>query len=435
MNYDLEAARLKKDWAENPRWKGVERGYSAEDVVRLRGSLHIEHTLARRGAEKLWKLVTDEPFVHTLGAMSGNQALQQVKAGLKGIYLSGGQVAADANVAGEMYPDQSLYPVNSVPQVVRRINNTFVRADQIQHMEGKGDIDYFAPIVADAEAGFGGVLNAFELMKAMIEAGAAGVHFEDQLAAAKKCGHMGGKVLVPTREAVSKLIAARLAADVMGVPTVLLARTDAEAATLVTSDIDENDKPFLTGEGSAEGFYRVRNGIDQAISRGLAYAPYADMVWCETGTPDLGLARQYAEAIQRVYPGKMLAYNCSPSFNWKRHLDSATIAKFQRELGAMGYKFQFITLAGFHALNYGMFDLARRYAEEGMAAYVPLQEAEFAAETEGYTATRHQREVGTGYFDAVTQAIQGGRSSVTALTGSTEEEQFHARTKPELAAA
>src|SRR5690242_11301918 len=359
MNYDLEAARLKKDWAENPRWKAIRRAYSAEDVVRLRGSLHVEHTLARRGAEKLWKLLNDEPFVNTLGAMTGNQALQQVKAGLKAIYLSGWQVAADANIAGEMYPDQSLYPANSVPHVVRRINNTFMRADQIQHMEGKGDVDYFAPIVADAEAGFGGVLNAYELMRSMIEAGAAGVHFEDQLASVKKCGHMGGKVLVPTQEAVQKLIAARLAADVAGVPTVLLARTDAEAANLLTSDVDENDKPFVTGQRTAEGFYRVKNGLGQAISRGVAYAAYADMVWCETGKPDLDFARKFAEAVQKAHPGKMLAYNCSPSFNWKRNLDDATIAKFQRELGAMGYKFQFITLAGFHALNYSMFELAQ----------------------------------------------------------------------------
>jgi isocitrate lyase len=423
------------DWEENPRWRDVKRNYTAEDVCRLRGSVVIEHTLAHRGAEKLWRLLTTRPYVNTLGALTGNQAMQQVKAGLEAIYLSGWQVAADANDSCQMYPDQSLYSVSSVPSVVRRINNALTRADQLHHAEGDDTIDWFAPIVADAESGFGGVLNAYELMKAMIEAGAAGVHFEDQSSSVKKCGHMGGKVLVSTQEAVQKLCAARLAADVMGVPTVLLARTDAEAATLVVSDVDENDKPFLTGERSSEGFYRVRNGIDQAISRGLAYAPYADMVWCETGTPDLAFARQYAEAIHRVYPGKMLAYNCSPSFNWKRHLDNATIAKFQRELGAMGYKFQFITLAGFHALNYGMFDLARRYAKEGMAAYAPLQEAEFAAESLGYTATRHQREVGTGYFDAITQVIQGGRSSVTALTGSTEEEQFHGHTKPALAAA
>ena len=432
-NAAIEAIR--DDWEENPRWHGIKRNHTAEDVFRLRGSLLIEHTLAHRGAEKLWRLLTTTPYVNTLGALTGNQAMQQVKAGLRAIYLSGWQVAADGNDSCQMYPDQSLYSVSSVPSVVRRINNALIRADQLHHAEGTNEVDWFAPIVADAESGFGGVLNAYELMKAMIEAGAAGVHFEDQSSSVKKCGHMGGKVLVSTQEAVQKLCAARLAADVMGVPTVLLARTDAEAATLVTSDIDENDKPFLTGERSAEGFYRVRNGIDQAISRGLAYAPYADMVWCETGTPDLDFARRYAEAIHRVYPRKMLAYNCSPSFNWKRHLDDATIARFQRELGAMGYKFQFITLAGFHALNYGMFDLARRYATEGMAAYAPLQEAEFAAEKLGYTATKHQREVGTGYFDAVTQVIQGGRSSVTALTGSTEEAQFHGHVKPALIAA
>jgi isocitrate lyase len=419
-----QIAQIEKDWAENPRWKGVRRPYSAQDVYRLRGSLHIEHTLARRGAEKLWKLVKEQPFVNALGALTGNQAMQQVKAGLKAIYLSGWQVAGDANDAFQMYPDQSLYPVSSVPSVVKKINNAFIRADQIHHAEGKHDIDWFAPIVADAEAGFGGVLNAHELMKHMIEAGAAGVHFEDQLAAAKKCGHMGGKVLVTTQEAVQKLIAARLAADILGVPTVLFARTDAEAANLVTSDYDENDKPFLTGERTSEGFFRTKNGLGQAISRGLAYAPYADLVWCETGKPDLQFARDFAEAIHAVYPDKMLAYNCSPSFNWKRNLDDATIAKFQRELGAMGYKFQFITLAGFHALNYSMFDLAYGYARENMTAYVKLQEAEFAAESRGYTATKHQREVGTGYFDEVTQVVQGGQSSVTALTGSTEEEQF-----------
>jgi isocitrate lyase len=435
MKNQAAVQAIRDDWEENPRWRAVRRDYTAEDVLRLRGTLLIEHTLACRGAQKLWRLLTSRPYVNTLGALTGNQAMQQVKAGLEAIYLSGWQVAADGNDSGQMYPDQSLYSVSSVPSVVRRINNALTRADQLHHAEGDDSIDWFAPIVADAESGFGGVLNAYELMKAMIEAGAAGVHFEDQLSSVKKCGHMGGKVLVPTQEAVQKLCAARLAADVMGVPTVLLARTDAEAATLVTSDIDENDKPFLTGERSPEGFYCVRNGIDQAISRGLAYAPYADMVWCETGTPDLGFARAFAEAIQRVYPGKMLAYNCSPSFNWRRHLDAATIAKFQRELGAMGYKFQFVTLAGFHALNYGMFDLARRYATEGMAAYAPLQEAEFAAERYGYTATRHQREVGTGYFDTVTQVIQGGRSSVTALTGSTEEAQFQEHTKPALAVA
>jgi isocitrate lyase len=415
---------LTKDWAENPRWKNVKRNYSAEDVVRLRGSINIEHTLAKRGAEKLWGLLHTEPFVNALGALTGNQAMQQVKAGLKAIYLSGWQVAGDANLAGEMYPDQSLYPANSVPMVVKRINNTFQRADQIQWSEGKNDIDFFAPIVADAEAGFGGVLNAFELMKSMIEAGAAGVHFEDQLASVKKCGHMGGKVLVPTREAVEKLNAARLAADVSGTPTILVARTDAEAADLLTSDVDDNDKAFLTGERTPEGFFRTKPGIDQAISRGLAYAPYADLVWCETGKPDLAFAKKFAEAIHAKYPGKMLSYNCSPSFNWKKNLDDATIAKFQKELGAMGYKFQFITLAGFHALNYSMFNLAHGYARNQMSAFVELQEAEFAAAEKGFTAVKHQREVGTGYFDAVTQAIQQGQSSTTALHGSTEDEQF-----------
>ncbi|CAM8650853.1 AceA Isocitrate lyase [Burkholderiales bacterium] len=425
---EQEAQKLQQDWAENPRWRGIKRGYSAEEVIRLRGSLQVEHTLARRGSEKLWDLVNNEPFVNSLGALTGNQAMQQAKAGLKAVYLSGWQVAGDANLAGEMYPDQSLYPANSVPQVVRRINNTLTRADQIQWMEGKnagddGFIDYFLPIVADAEAGFGGVLNAFELMKAMIDAGAAGVHFEDQLASVKKCGHMGGKVLVPTREAVAKLVAARLAADVMGVPTVLLARTDAEAADLVTSDVDENDIPFLTGERTVEGFYRTKNGLDQAISRGLAYAPYADMIWCETGTPDLAYARAFAEAIHKQFPGKLLAYNCSPSFNWKKNLDDATIAKFQRELGAMGYKFQFITLAGFHSLNYSMFNLAYGYARENMTAFVELQQAEFAAAERGFTAVKHQREVGTGYFDAVTTTIES-EASTAALKGSTEDEQF-----------
>jgi len=429
---ELEAQKLHKEWSQNPRWNGIQRGYSAEEVVRLRGSIQPEHTLARRGAEKLWNLLRTEPFVNTLGALTGNQAMQQVKAGLKAIYLSGWQVAGDANLAGEMYPDQSLYPVNSVPMVVRRINNTFLRADQIQWSEGRnptdpGYIDYFAPIVADAEAGFGGVLNAFELMKSMIEAGAAGVHFEDQLASVKKCGHMGGKVLVPTRDAVAKLVAARLAADVLGVPTLVIARTDAEAADLLTADIDENDKPFCTGERTVEGFYRVRAGGDQAISRGLAYCPYADLVWCETGKPDLEFARRFAEAIHKQFPGKMLAYNCSPSFNWKKNLDDATIARFQRELGAMGYKFQFITLAGFHSLNYSMFHLAHGYAREQMKAFVELQESEFAAMERGFTAVKHQREVGTGYFDAVTQAIEGGQSSTTALHGSTEDEQFFDR--------
>ena len=415
---------LTKDWAENPRWKSVKRNFSAEEVVRLRGSVQIDHTLAKRGSEKLWNLLHTEPFVNALGALTGNQAMQQVKAGLKAIYLSGWQVAGDANLAGEMYPDQSLYPANSVPMVVKRINNTFQRADQIQWSEGKNDIDFFAPIVADAEAGFGGVLNAFELMKSMIEAGAAGVHFEDQLASVKKCGHMGGKVLVPSREAVEKLNAARLAADVSGTPTILVARTDAEAADLLTSDVDDNDKPFLTGERTPEGFFRTKPGIEQAISRGLAYAPYADLVWCETGKPDLAFAKKFAEAIHAKFPGKMLSYNCSPSFNWKKNLDDATIAKFQKELGAMGYKFQFITLAGFHALNYSMFNLAHGYARNQMSAFVELQEAEFAAAEKGFTAVKHQREVGTGYFDAVTQAIQQGKSSTTALHGSTEDEQF-----------
>jgi isocitrate lyase len=419
---------IKKDWAENPRWKGVKRGYSAQDVVRLRGSVQIEHTLARLGAEKLWKLVNERPYVNSLGALTGNQAVQQVRAGVPAIYLSGWQVAADANDSLHMYPDQSLYAVSSVPTVVRRINNALLRADQIQTMEGKSgkehEIDWLAPIVADAESGFGGVLNAFELMKTMIEAGAAGVHYEDQLASVKKCGHMGGKVLVPTQEAVQKLIAARLAADIMGVPSVLLARTDAEAADIVTSDIDENDKPFITGERTSEGFYKTRKGFDQALSRGLAYAEYADMVWCETGTPDLAFAKKFAEGIRKRFPEKMLAYNCSPSFNWKRNLDDATIAKFQRELGAMGYKFQFITLAGFHSLNYSMFELAEGYARTGMSAFVELQQKEFAAAEKGFTAVKHQREVGTGYFDEITQVVTAGKASTTALHGSTEDEQF-----------
>src|SRR6187401_1876195 len=423
---DLEVARIKKDWAENPRWLGVKRGYTAEDVYRLRGSLQVEHTLARRGAEKLWTLMHTRPFVNSLGALTGNQAMQQVRAGVPAIYLSGWQVAADANDSLHMYPDQSLYAVSSVPTVVKRINNALLRADQIQTMEGKGEIDWFAPIVADAESGFGGVLNAFELMKAMIDAGAAGVHFEDQLASVKKCGHMGGKVLVPTQEAVQKLIAARLAADVMGVPTLLLARTDAEAADMVTSDVDENDKPFLTGERTAEGFYKTRKGFDQALSRGIAYAEYADLVWCETGTPDLDFARRFAEGVQKVHPGKMLAYNCSPSFNWKKNLDDATIAKFQKELGAMGYRFQFITLAGFHSLNHSMFNLAHGYARNSMTAFVELQEAEFAAAEKGFTAVKHQREVGTGYFDAVTTTIERD-ASTGALKGSTEDEQFFDR--------
>ncbi len=422
----LTAEQLEQLWKTDARWAGITRGYTAAEVVRLRGTVPVEHSLARRGAEKLWASLNTEDFVNALGALTGNQAMQQVKAGLKAIYLSGWQVAADANLAGEMYPDQSLYPANSVPQVVRRINNTLLRADQLHHAEGNDGIDWLQPIVADAEAGFGGVLNAFELMKAMIEAGAAGVHFEDQLASVKKCGHMGGKVLVPTQEAVQKLIAARLAADVMGVPTLLVARTDAEAADLITSDIDDNDKPFCTGERTVEGFFKTKPGIDQAISRGLAYAPYADLVWCETGKPDLEFARKFAEAIHAKFPGKLLAYNCSPSFNWKKNLDDATIAKFQKELGAMGYKFQFITLAGFHSLNYGMFDLAHGYARRQMSAFVELQEREFAAAERGFTAVKHQREVGTGYFDTVTQTIQAGTSSTTALKGSTEEEQFTA---------
>jgi len=433
---------LKKDWAENPRWKDVKRGYGAEDVMRLRGSVQIEHTLAKLGAEKLWKRLNELPYVNSLGASTGNQAVQQVRAGVPAVYLSGWQVAADANDSLQMYPDQSLYAVSSVPTVVKRINNALLRADQIQTMEARGgkataaEIDWLAPIVADAESGFGGVLNAFELMKSMIEAGAAGVHYEDQLASVKKCGHMGGKVLVPTQEAVQKLIAARLAADLMGVPTLLLARTDAEAADIVTSDIDENDKPFLTGERTSEGFYKTRKGFDQALSRGLAYAEYADMVWCETGTPDLAFARKFAEGIRNRFPEKMLAYNCSPSFNWKRNLDDATIAKFQRELGAMGYKFQFITLAGFHSLNYSMFELAHGYARSGMSAFVELQQKEFAAAEKGFTAVKHQREVGTGYFDEITQVVTAGKASTTALHGSTEDEQFFdSQKKPKLAAA
>jgi len=432
MNTLPTAEQLRNDWATDPRWAGIERPYSAEDVVRLRGTVGVEHTIARLGAARLWKSLHTEDFVNALGALTGNQALQQVKAGLKAIYLSGWQVAADANLGGQMYPDQSLYPADSVPAVVKRINNTLLRADQIQCAENNGngssgDIDFLQPIVADAEAGFGGVLNAFELMKGMIEAGAAGVHFEDQLASAKKCGHMGGKVLVPTREAVEKLVAARLAADVMGVPTLIVARTDAEAADLLTADIDPNDAAFVTGERTVEGFYKTRKGLDQAISRGLAYAPYADLVWCETGKPDLEFARRFAEAIHARYPGKLLAYNCSPSFNWKKNLDDATIATFQTALAAMGYKFQFITLAGFHSLNHGMFNLAHGYARRQMSAFVELQEAEFAAAAQGFTAVKHQREVGTGYFDTVTQTIQCGQSSTTALTGSTEEEQFQPR--------
>jgi len=425
---------IEKDWAENPRWANVKRNYSAADVVRLRGSVVPEYTYARRGAEKLWDLVNGgakKGYVNCLGALTGGQALQQVKAGIEAIYLSGWQVAADANTSETMYPDQSLYAYDSVPTVVRRINNTFKRADEIQWSRGMepgqdGYTDYFAPIVADAEAGFGGVLNAFELMKNMIINGAAGAHFEDQLAAVKKCGHMGGKVLVPTQEAIQKLQAARLASDVLGVPTIVLARTDAEAANLLTSDFDENDKPFCTGERTAEGFYRVNNGPEQAISRGIAYAPYADLVWCETGTPDLGFAREFAEAVRAENPGQLLAYNCSPSFNWKKNLDDATIAKFQDGLSDLGYKYQFITLAGIHNMWYNMFDLAHDYARgEGMKHYVEkVQEPEFAAAEKGYTFVSHQQEVGAGYFDDVTTVIQGGQSSVTALTGSTEEEQF-----------
>ena len=421
---DARVEQLQESWEMDARWKGITRPYTAEDVIKLRGSIDIEHTLARKGAEKLWKLVNEEDYINALGALTGNQAVQQVKAGLKAIYLSGWQVAADANLSGNMYPDQSLYPANSVPAVVKRINQALQRADQITHGEGDNSIDWFAPIVADAEAGFGGQLNCFELMKGMIEAGAAGVHFEDQLSSEKKCGHLGGKVLLPTQTAVRNLIAARLAADVMGVPTVLVARTDANAADLITSDIDENDAEFITGERTAEGFFRTKAGLDQAISRGLAYAPYADLIWCETSEPNLEEARRFAEAIHEKFPGKLLAYNCSPSFNWKKKLDDETIAKFQQELGKMGYKFQFVTLAGFHALNHSMFELARGYKENGMAAYSVLQQAEFASEQYGYTATRHQREVGTGYFDQVSMVISGGTSSTTALKGSTEEEQF-----------
>ncbi len=416
--------KLQESWELDTRWKGIIRPYSAEDVIRLRGSIDIEHTLARRGAEKLWSSLHTEDYINALGALTGNQAMQQVKAGLKAIYLSGWQVAADANLSGHMYPDQSLYPANSVPAVVKRINQTLQRADQIQHMEGSDDTDYFVPIVADAEAGFGGQLNVFELMKGMIEAGASGVHFEDQLSSEKKCGHLGGKVLLPTQTAVRNLISARLAADVMGVPTIIVARTDADAADLITSDIDPVDKAFITGERTPEGFYRTKVGLDQAIARGLAYAPYADLVWCETSEPNLEDAKRFADAIHKEHPGKLLAYNCSPSFNWKQKLDEKTIASFQKEIASYGYKFQFVTLAGFHSLNYGMFELARGYKERGMAAYSELQQAEFAAEKHGYSATRHQREVGTGYFDEVAQVITGGTSSTTALKGSTEEAQF-----------
>lgn len=426
MDFKDQVSTLDLYWKSNPRWKNVKRPYSAEEVIRLRGSLQPEYTLARKGAEKLWDYLNNEDYINCLGTLSGGQAVQQVKAGVKAIYCSGWQVAADNNTADTMYPDQSLYPVDSVPQLIRRINNSFRRADQIEWMRtnGKPKFDFFAPIIADAEAGFGGVLNAFELMKRMILAGASGVHFEDQLASVKKCGHLGGKVLVPTKEAVQKLIAARLAADVSNTPTILVARTDADAADLVTSDIDENDAPFMTGERTPEGFFRTKAGIDQAISRGLAYAPYSDLVWCETSKPDLDQAKRFAEAIRKENPEILLAYNCSPSFNWKKNLDDATIAKFQKELGAMGYKFQFITLAGIHSMWHGMFSLAKDYVDEGMTAYVKLQEREFQDADKGYSFVSHQQEVGTGYFDAVNECIEGGQSSTSALKGSTEEDQF-----------
>ncbi|HYK18764.1 MAG TPA: isocitrate lyase [Bryobacteraceae bacterium] len=424
MSTQRQVVEMDRPWAIEPRWDGIERPYSMADVARLRGSVHIEHTLARMGAERLWQLLNNEPFVRALGALTGNQALQQVQAGLKAIYLSGWQVAGDANLAGQMYPDQSLYPANSVPNVVRAINNAFQRADQIQHAERKGEIYWFAPIVADGEAGFGGPLNAFELMKAMIEAGAGAVHFEDQLASAKKCGHMGGKVLVPTQEFIQKLISARLAADVMGVPTVLIARTDADSAKLITSAADPRDREFIGADRTPDGFLQFRGGLDAAIARGLAYAPYADMIWCETSEPNLKEARRFAEGIHRQFPGKLLAYNCSPSFHWNGKLDPATIARFQEEIAEMGYKFQFVTLAGFHALNLSMFELARGYASSGMAAYAQLQETEFERVRDGYSAVRHQRFVGTSYFDEITQVISNGASSTLALAGSTEEAQF-----------
>jgi isocitrate lyase len=424
VNKQQQIEELNKTWQEDKRWENIERPYTAEDVVKLRGSVLIEHTLAQRGAERLYRQINEMPFVNALGALTGNQAIQQVKAGLQAIYLSGWQVAADANSAGQMYPDQSLYPVNSVPDVVRKINRALQRADQIDSVENTEGFDWFAPIVADAEAGFGGPLNVYELMKSMIEAGAAGVHFEDQLASEKKCGHLGGKVLLPTQNAVKNLVSARLAADVMGVPTLIIARTDADAADLITSDIDERDHQFITGERTPEGFYRTNPGIDQAIARGLAYAPYADLIWCETSHPNLEEAQQFADAIHAQFPGKMLAYNCSPSFNWAAKLDEETIAKYQVELGKMGYKFQFVTLAGFHALNHSMFELAHDYKDHGMAAYSKLQQAEFASESKGYTATRHQREVGTSYFDEISQIVSGGTSSTTAMKGSTETEQF-----------
>ena len=425
MLRQFNEAQLEKNWATDPRWKGITRTYTGKDVLRLRGTVHIEHSLARLGAERLWQLLHEDEYVSALGALTGNQALQQVQAGLKSIYLSGWQVAGDANLAGQMYPDQSLYPSNSVPAVVKEINNAFLRADQIHHSEGKNGVYWFAPIVADAEAGFGGPLNAFELMKAMIEAGAAGVHFEDQLASAKKCGHLGGKVLVPAQEFVQKLVAARLAADILDIPTVLIARTDANGARLLTTDSDVRDIEFLSGDRTADGFLGYKGGLQAAISRGLIYAPYVDMLWCETSEPNLDEAREFAEGIRAKFPEKMLAYNCSPSFHWKRKLDDATIARFQRELAAMGYKFQFVTLAGFHALNNSMFELARTFAKEGMTAYSRLQEAEFANVESGYSAVRHQRFVGTGYFDEVTQTIANGQASTVALEGSTETEQFH----------
>jgi isocitrate lyase len=415
---------IEREWFNNPRWDGISRDYAAEDVLRLRGSVDIKYTLAEMGAERLWDLLNTEPFVNSLGALTGNQAIQQVRAGLKAIYLSGWQVAADANLSGHMYPDQSLYPSNSVPQVVKRINQALQRADQIDHVEGRSGTHWFAPIIADAEAGFGGALNAFELMKMMIEAGAAAVHFEDQLASEKKCGHLGGKVLIPVSQFIRTLTSARLAADVMGVQTLVIARTDAHSASLLTSDVDERDHPFLTGERTPEGFFRINNGLQMAIARAIAYAPYADVLWCETSTPDIDEAREFAEGVHAKYPGKLLAYNCSPSFNWAKKLSPGQIATFQSELGKMGYKFQFVTLAGFHALNFAMYDLARQYRDEGMTAYSRLQQAEFAAETDGYTATRHQREVGTGYFDEVAKVISSGESSTTALEGSTEAAQF-----------
>jgi isocitrate lyase len=428
MTRRLHAVRdpqtIERDWETDPRWEGITRDYSAEDVLRLRGSIDIKYTLAEMGAKRLWNLLHTDQYVAALGALTGNQAVQQVRAGLKAIYLSGWQVAADANLAGHMYPDQSLYPSNSVPQVVKRINQALQRADQIDYSEGRDGTNWFAPIVADAEAGFGGCLNAFELMKMMIEAGAAGVHFEDQLASEKKCGHLGGKVLVPTSAFIRMLTAARLAADIMGVPSLIIARTDANSATLITSDVDERDHPFITGQRTAEGFFTIKGGLEMAIARAIAYAPYADLLWCETSTPDLDEARRFADAVHEVYPGKMLAYNCSPSFNWAKKLDPQTIARFQRELAAMGYKFQFVTLAGFHSLNYAMFELAHQFHEEGMPAYSRLQQSEFAAEAQGYTATKHQHEVGTGYFDEVMKVISAGQSSTTALEGSTEAAQF-----------